>query len=84
MAGTARPKPKAAKTDCPVLEFLEREGFIKFDLTTFKSGDVFVIRPRHECPWWTVQKRSSGNVRWFVDFSTAVPASAVCRFIESI
>jgi hypothetical protein len=85
MATKTKIKPKAAdKPECEVTEWLTREGFIKFDHHTQKLGDVFVLRPRSECPWWTVQKRSSGNVRWYVDFPTAVPASAICRFVESL
>ena len=55
MTTKLKKKPKAStQPECPITERLLREGFIKFDNTTFKLGDVFALRPRNGCPWWTV------------------------------
>lgn len=82
----AKPAPAkaASKPVCEVGDWLKRQGFVKVDYVTVKLGELFVIKPRSECPWWTVQKRSSTTVRWFVDFDAKVPASAICKFIESV
>lgn len=70
----ARPAPvkAASKPVCEVAEWLKRQGFVKVDYVTLKLGELFVIKPRSECPWWTVQKRSSTTVRWEQGFSRDV------------
>lgn len=78
---------KRSVADSPAAEisaWLKRNGFVKLDSFTVKLGEIVVMQPRNDQPWWTVQKRNGANVRWFVDFPEACPATAVCRFIESI
>lgn len=65
-------------------QWLVKNGFVRMDSYTSKLGEVYVIKPRPEQPWWTVQKRNGSSVRWFVDFPAGCPWSAVCRFIESV
>lgn len=80
-------KPKRLEAESPAADvsaWLKRNGFAKVDSFTVKLGNIVVLLPRQDQPWWTVQKRNGANVRWFVDFPEACPAAAVCRFIESI
>lgn len=72
------------KDECEITAFMKKNGFVKTDTYTMKLGDIVVSKPRPEQPWWTVQKRNGGQVRYFVDFPTAAPARAVCAFIEAI
>ena len=69
---------------CELGKYLKLNGFRKRDSFTWKLGDISVLVPRSEQPWWTVQKRNISKVRYFVDFPKDAPTQAIIAYIEKI
>jgi hypothetical protein len=85
MPSLTKPPVAEKREECEFSAWLKKTGFVRVDSFTVKLGEIYVLKPRSEQPWWTVQKRSGGErVRYFVDFPKECPVHAIIAFVEAI